>query len=243
MSDADSTGVLISVRGEARRVVPPDYGTLSAVIEVTQEEKAEAVRLAGATLERLTVDLVALGGVALEAGTERHPLTWSTQSVATIREQAHNEATGYHEPTGRMTALVDLLFTVRAFDRLDQLGEILIGYDTVRVRHIEWAVDWDNPAWPDVRATAIAAAVAKGRDYAAALGGSLLAVEHIADAGLLGGSDGGFRGTASAAGGRASRGGGRGGEGALPSLDPVPQELTAIIEARLRADRGDLAES
>jgi hypothetical protein len=48
-------------------------------------------------------------------------------------------------------------------------------------------VDWDNPAWPDVRAGAIQAAIAKGHDYAAALGGSLRTVEQIADAGLLGG--------------------------------------------------------
>jgi uncharacterized protein YggE len=48
-------------------------------------------------------------------------------------------------------------------------------------------VDWDNPAWPQVRAAAISAAIGKARDYAAALGAALRHVEHIADAGLLGG--------------------------------------------------------
>ena len=210
---SDPADMLISVRGEARRAVPPDYGTMSAVIEVTRDSKAAAVHTAAEDLDGLTTDLVAVGGVALEAGTERHPLTWSAQSV---------------------TTLVELLITVRAFDLLDRLGAVLTSYETVRVRHIEWDADWDNPAWPDVRAAAIAAAIAKGRDYATALGGSLLAVEHIADGGLLGGSDGHFRAT-SAAFGRASHARGAEDRG-LPSLDPVPQELTAVIEARLVAD-------
>jgi uncharacterized protein len=230
--------MLISVRGEARQVVPPDYGTMSATVEVTRDSKTAAVRKAAEDLENLTTDLAAHGGVALEAGTKRHPLTWSAQSVTTLIERAHNEATGYQEPTGRVTALVELMLTVRAFDLLDRLGAVLTGYETVRVRHIEWDVDWDNPAWPDVRAAAIAAAIAKGRDYAAALGGSLLAVEHIADAGLLGGDNAHFRAT-SAGYGRASHAGG-GADHGLPSLDPVPQELTAIIEARLRADGASL---
>ena len=38
-----------------------------------------------------------------------------------------------------------------------------------------------------MRVDAIRAAIAKGRDYAAALGGRLSAVEHIADPGLIGG--------------------------------------------------------
>jgi hypothetical protein len=59
-------------------------------------------------------------------------------------------------------------------------------------------------------------------------------VEHIADAGLLtgGNAESGF------AGGRAMRRvaslGGE--EPDTPSLDPVPQELAAIIEARFTAD-------
>jgi hypothetical protein len=83
-----------------------------------------------------------------------------------------------------------------------------------------------------VRAAAIRAAIRKGRDYAAALGGSLGRVEHIADAGLLGGSDSTsvkFSSTSS----RALISGGD--DGDVPSLDPVPQDLTAVIEARFTA--------
>jgi hypothetical protein len=58
-------------------------------------------------------------------------------------------------------------------------------------------------------------------------------VAHIADAGLLGSDSSPFTarsGVAFAAGGVG------GGESDPPSLDPVPQELTAVIEARLVAD-------
>jgi uncharacterized protein len=47
------------------------------------------------------------------------------------------------------------------------------------LRARERAVDWDNPGWHDVRAAAIEAAIAKGRDYATALGGQLRTVEHM----------------------------------------------------------------
>ena len=100
------------------------------------------------------------------------------------------------------------------------------------MHEVSWHVDWDNPAWSDVRAAAVQAAIAKGRDYAAALGGSLRGVEHIADAGLLGGGnpESGLTGV------RAARAAGSGAESDTPSLDPVPQELAAIVEARFTAD-------
>ena len=94
--------------------------------------------------------------------------------------------------------------------------------------------NWDNPAWPGVRAAAVQAAIAKGRDYAAALGGSLRGVEHLADAGLLGGGNTqpGLLGRHAMA--RAASAGGE--EPDAPSLDPVPQELAAVVEARFTAD-------
>jgi uncharacterized protein YggE len=233
---SDPADTLLSVRGEARQVVPPDYVTMTATVEVTRGSKAEAVRTAAANTGSLTADLAARGGVALEAGTERRPLTWSAQSATTNPERSHDKKSGVFELTGRVTAVVDVIITVRAFDLLDPLGAALTGHEAVSVRHVSWDVDWDNPGWRDVRAAAIAAAIAKGRDYAAALGGSLRSVQHIADAGLLGGDNAATQFIARSPVGVAGRGaGGGGGESDPPSLDPVPQELTAVIEARLVA--------
>jgi uncharacterized protein YggE len=225
---------LLSVRGEARQVVPPDSVTMRARVEVTRGSKAEAVRTAAANLDSLTADLAARGGVALEVGTERRPLTWSAQSATTNPERAHDKKSGVFELTGRVAAVVEVIITVRAFDLLDRLGAALTAHEAVSVRQVSWDVDWDNPGWQEVRAAAIHAAIRKGRDYAAALGGSLRSVEHIADAGLLGGDNAQPRLIARSAGGFASGAGG--GESDPPSLDPVPQELTAVIEARLVAD-------
>ncbi|MGH3401859.1 MAG: SIMPL domain-containing protein [Streptosporangiaceae bacterium] len=231
---SEAAGLLLSVRGEARREVAPDHAQVEVTVAASRGSKAEAARAAAEGLDGLTADLAALGGVALEAGTGRRPLTWSAQSITTYAERAHDQDTGQYLPTGQVTAAVAVVVAVRAFELLDALGAVLAGGEMVTVQGVTWHIDWDNPAWPLVRADAVQAAIGKGRDYAAALGGTLRSVEHIADAGLLGGDASEFAFTGSRVTARAaSRGGG---EPDAPSLDPVPQELAAIIEARFTAD-------
>jgi uncharacterized protein YggE len=146
-------------------------------------------------------------------------------------ERDHNKKTGRYEPTGLITATVAVMVTVRALDLLDALSAVLAAHESLSVDQVSWHVDGDNPAWPKVRAAAIHAATRKGSDYAAALGGSLSSVEHIADVGLLGGSGGGAQFEFTAA--RAARALSHAGdEPDVPTLDPVPQELSAVIEAR-----------
>ena len=64
---------------------------------------------------------------------------------------------------------------------------ILTGQDMVNIGSVHWFVDHDNPVWAQVRADAIRAALHKGQDYATALAGSIISVEHVADVGLLAG--------------------------------------------------------
>jgi len=231
---SDLSGPLLSVRGEARLTVAPDCVILSGMIESSRGSKAEALGSAAMSLDSLTADLAALGGVALGVGTQRRPLTWSAQSATTHVERDHDKKTGRYEPTGQVTAMVAVVIEVRDFGTLDALGSVHASHDAFSVRGVSWEVDGDNPAWAQVRAAAIQAAIRKGRDYATALGGSLHGVEHIADAGLLGGNgeSGGLRFNSAQVARAAS---GPGGEPDAPSLDPVPQELTATIEARFTA--------
>ena len=168
---SEPTGPLLSVRGDARLTVAPDYVILSGAIELTRDAKADAVRAAAAALDGLTADLAALGAVALSPETERSRLTWSAQSAATRPERENNEQTGNYEPTGRVIATVDVMIAARDFALLDALGAALATHESFNVRDAGWHVDWDNPAWPQVRAAAIQAAIHKGHDYAAALGG------------------------------------------------------------------------
>jgi len=123
---------------------------------------------------------------------------------------------------------------VRALDLIDRISDVLATHETFNVHLVGWEVDPDNPRWPGVRAAAIHDAIAKGRQYAEALGGSLDHLEHLADVGLLSGGDEPM----------ASRHSRRTPKGAFaigaegydsPSLDPVPQELIAIIDARFVA--------
>jgi uncharacterized protein YggE len=228
MNDAD--GVLLSVSAEARLLVAPDYAVLDGLIEHTAGSKVEAVRSVGASLDRLTADLAALGAVPFDEVAGRRPLTWSAHSSTTREEHYHDKETGRMERSGQVTATVALRVTVRDLDTFDHLSAVLAAHPSLNVHGVMWYVDWDNPAWPQVRAAAIGAAIHKAGDYAAALGATLRHVEHIADAGLLGGDTApyqpGFR-VAKALGGSVEQPG-------TPALNPVPQELIATIEARFR---------
>jgi uncharacterized protein YggE len=229
MNDADS--VLLSVSAEARQLVAPDYAVLDGLIEHTAGSKVEAVRSASASLDRLTADLAALGAVPFDEGTGRRALTWSAHSSTTREEHYHDQQTGRMQRSGQVTATVALRITVRDLDTLDDLSGVLAAHPSLNVHGVAWHVDWDNPAWPQVRADAIGAAIRKARDYAAALGARLRSVEHIADAGLLGGD------TVPYQPGRfvAAKALGVGAEHpGTPALNPLPQELIATIEARFR---------
>lgn len=100
----------------------------------------------------------------------------------------------------------------------------------------EWFVDQGNPVWAELRGQAVRGAVRQARDYAAALGGRLVRVEHLADVGLL------VTASEGAALGRNSRGVAgveflrlESGTSDVPTLDPVPQQVSATVEARFVA--------
>jgi uncharacterized protein YggE len=223
---------LLSVRAEARQLVAPDYAVVDGQIEHTAGSKVEAVRSVADSLDRLTADLAALGTVPFDEGAGRRPLTWSAHSAATHEEFYHDQQTGRMQRTGQVTATVALRVIVRDLHALDDLSGVLAVHPSLNVHGETWHVDWDNPAWPQVRAAAIGAAIRKARDYAAALGATLQHVEHIADAGLLGGD--GDTAPYQPVRALAKAFAGSGDQPGTPALTPVPQELIATIEARFR---------
>ena len=229
----DVSGVVLSVRAEARQLVAPDYAVLDGVIEHTADSKAAAVRSVTATLDRVTADLAAQGAVPFDEGTARSPLTWSAHSWTAHEERYHDRDTGRLIRPGQVTATVTLRVTVRDLATLGELTRVLAAHPGLEVHAVWWHVDWDNPAWPQVRADAIAAAIGKARDYAAALGSAVRQVEHVADVGLLGGEVAPHEtGRVMNASLRAPRVGMEGPD--TPTLTPVPLELIATIEARFR---------
>ncbi|HVX45024.1 MAG TPA: SIMPL domain-containing protein [Mycobacteriales bacterium] len=221
---------MLSVRGTAERIVAPDYAVLSGELVLRRGSKPEALDAAARELDSLTTALGRLGGVALDLNTGRVPLTWSARSVSTHAERDHDKRTGRYELTGTIIASVSLAITVRQLDLLGDIGSALAGQQQLELHQTRWGADEDNAGWPLVRAEAIRAALRKGRDYADALGGRVVEVQHIADVGLLSGDESlALRGPAPV------EAASIGGTGDSPTLDPVPQTLRATIEARLLA--------
>lgn len=227
--------MLVSVRGEAERTVAPDYVTLHCGLRTIGSSKVDALGQLRQVQQALVGVLAQLGGTPLTVQSRRAPLTWSLGSVNTYDENDFDRDTGHHGPTGRIVAEATLMVTSRSLARLNDLGDALASVRNAHVGGIGWHVDTDNEQWRAVRTDAIEAAIAKGRDYAAALGGTVRSVEQIADAGLLssGPGDPYVRHGAVVQAAAASLGYE---DGAGPSLDPVPQVIRAVVEARLIAE-------
>ena len=118
-------GLLLSVRGEARRMVPPGSALVTATVASSRASKVEALRAAAAGLGSLTTDLAARGGVALDAGSGRRPLTWSAQSAQTYAERVYDETTGQYRPTGQVTAAVAVVIGVPGLRPAGRAGAVL----------------------------------------------------------------------------------------------------------------------
>jgi uncharacterized protein YggE len=221
---------MLSVRGEARRSVAPDFVELHCSLTTVGSSPSDALQLLRTAQDLFIAELTRLGGTALTVDTGRALLTWSVSSVTTHDDHDFDKRTGHHGPTGRVRAIAGFEIVARDFDRLPELGQVLARAEQLRTHNISWGVDFDNPAWRAVRADAIAEAIVKGRDYASALGGSVLSVEHVADAGLLGGDA-----LAAQRFGHAVRASGMDADTSTPVLDPVPVDLRAVVEVRLVA--------
>ncbi len=220
----------LSVRGEAQRTTAPDEARVFSTVSAAADSKGEATSQVQEALAGILAVLDRLGGHPLTPESTRAALTWSAQSMRTQQEFAHHKVTGEHGPTGRQQSSVTLLVTIRDFALLEGVLAAMTSRDAVEVHSVSWSVDEDNREWALVRADAIRAAMLKGQDYAAALGGVITGVDHVADAGLLGGDGGGWATRSRAVAFAAS---GSGGDDT--SLDPVPQVLNATIEARFTA--------
>lgn len=231
-------GTVISVRGDAELEVPPDLAMVFGRVLVIETSKAAALEQAASRLDGVLNALSNLGGVPLTAGDERRPLAWLAHSARTYPRLRWNKERTRQVRTGKIVAEVDLVIKLRDFTLSDSAAAALAGHESYHSGHVAWSVDHDNPGWQRVRSDAIAAAIRKARDYAAALDGELRSLDHLADVGLLGAAHGHFAGEPSAAVALSSRGGDARG---APSLDPAPQVLTAAVEAQFTASVPELS--
>lgn len=234
MTSGQNTGTtLISVRAEARHEVQPDYVRVYTTLSTVARDKTAAHDAAVAALHAVTDDLAALGGLVRTADTRRHPLVWTAGAIRTHAGGKRDES-GARQRRHRST--LDLRIVVRDFALLERIDRITTSHEAMSMDYASWGVDDDNAGWPIVRAAAIEAALRKGQDYAVALGGEILAVEQIADAGLLGETEGHHMKAAS----RVFVAQSDDVESDSRSLDPEPQRLEATIDARFVASTGAL---
>jgi uncharacterized protein YggE len=223
----------ISVRGEARHVVPPDFAVLALAIVVREADKQAALDRAGRAQTAVADLLRDQGGVTLTIESIDAPLTWATQSFTAHPDEEWDERKGRRQVGWRVHVPVSV--TLRQLARLDDVAAALSAVPDLEVHQVDWQVDPHNPAWPVVRAAAIADAIGKARDYAAALHGEVTALVHVADAGLLGGQEHPHYRSS-----EASAAAGLGFAGGAPALDPAPLEISAVIEARFQAQIAQL---
>lgn len=220
---------VISVRADAQRTVAPDSASLHVEVVSVAPERAAAMTTLRDEMDALTAGLRELGGRQAAVEDERAPLTWTVRTLRAHDYREDKEGPLHHR------ASADIRIDVRDFDLSAELERLVGARPALSLEGMQWRVDHDNAAWPAVRAEAIAAALRKGTDYAAALGGTVTGIEQVADVGLLEGSDrAGF--VRQSARPLAARAGGGGADyGAAPLVHPVPQTIVATIDARLIA--------
>jgi uncharacterized protein len=222
----------ISVRGQARHVVPPDFAVLVVAVSIRETDKQVALDRAARTQTAVLDLLRERGGVALTIDSIDGRLTWATQTFTAHPDEEWDERKNRRQLGWRV--YVPVTVTLRELGRLEDLAAALSAVPDLEVQQVQWQVDPHNPAWPVVRAAAIADAVSKARDYATALRGEVTALVDIADAGLLGGREQPYESRmAAGAPAMAEFGGGL-------ALDPAPLEISAVIEARFHARIAEL---
>lgn len=196
----------VTVRGEGQVEGPPELATVTAVLHTSGRTAADVTRSLAEIAHQVEVALPDL-----------HFETVVTDpfSVSPVFDRRPGvRITGY---TGRYATRL----TVAEFSGLSDLVVALAGLPGVQVSGPSWSLRRGSPLEHEARRDAVRTAVARARDYAAALGATLGELLELSD------TDGGMGAmprmfAMSAPGGPA------------PELDlePQPQTVTASVTAR-----------
>jgi uncharacterized protein YggE len=217
-----SPGPLLSVRGEAELEVAPDLASLELAVEAQGKERQGVLRLLAERTAAVRDTLSSYGSAVERVDT-------GTLWVSPVRpgtRRGVDKVTGYQGNAHMHITVVD-------FDVLGDLVLALAGQEGTVLRGPQWELRTGNPGHQQAREEAVAAAVLRARQYAAALGSSLTALIELSDQGLGGGSLRRAHVFAAAM---------AGGPQEQPELDlrPVPQTVHASVEARFTITPPDL---
>ncbi|MFZ4842380.1 SIMPL domain-containing protein [Mycetocola saprophilus] len=183
------SGISVVVGGFAQREYPPSRAEVSAFIEVEGAERADVVARASRLHAELTV---AAQQLADQGATTR----WHAQSVAV-------GTSPFWGPDGQRGADIQkasagLTLRFQDFSALTDWVTRLAAEPLVRVSGVDWDIAEADRAEriADVRAAAVADAIARAAVYARAAGAGTPVLEALFESGLRPsgtGNDGGFR--------------------------------------------------
>ena len=204
---------IVAVRGEAIRDVSPEIATVNVTVYARDKDRQTALtRLS----ERARSLQKVLDGYAA-ATEERHT---TGLSVYPQPRRTGDRVAEYSGSVSTRLTVADL----------SVLGELMVAVASLEQTSVNgpwWALRPDSPAYRDVRHAAIADALTRAHEYAAALGARIIALVELSDAG---GQAGGYQPMLLATAPRAAPGA----EPPRLDLDPQPQRVTAAVTARFR---------
>jgi uncharacterized protein YggE len=205
------TQPVVAVRGEAWREVEPEIASFAVTVTARDRDRQE-------TLRRLAsrVDSVRAVLDGYRDGIEKRE---------TSGMHVYPETRGSGERVVAYSGSVTTTVTVSDFTVLGDLMLRLVNKEQAAVSGARWALRPGSPAHREARQAAIADALERAREYAAALGARVVALIELADSGLTRQPvDDGFHVMAT-----------RGGvPDEIPQIDLEPrrQQVQASVEAR-----------
>lgn len=208
---------VIAVRGEVDREVDPEIARFTVTVSARDRDRQDTLRLLTGRLDEVRR---VLDGYA--AAIEHR----ETSSVTVYPERK-----GGGERVARYAGSVTTTVTVNDFTVLGELMLRLGDLDQVSVNGPWWQLRPDSTAYASARQEAIHAAVARAREYAAAVGSRLTTLVELADSGLP------ETMPVTRSMHPMAFGGAPGGAGGLPQLDlePARQRVHAEVIARFLA--------
>lgn len=217
----DAAEPLITVRGEATAEVEPELAQLSVMVTARDRDRDRVVRDLD---ERARAVDAVLG--AHQAEIERVETEAVRLSPQFATNKPRERVAGYEGTVRRTVLLHD--FT--------GLGDLLVQLASIELASVVgpwWSLRPDSAAYREVRVAAVHDAVRRAREYAEALGATLVGLVELADAALLSEAASSMPASLSAT-AQAFRG------AAAPEtfsfdVTPTRQLLQATVEARFRA--------
>jgi uncharacterized protein YggE len=205
---------VVAVRGEATREVDPELAEFTVVVSARDKDRQT-------TLTRLRERVDALRELL-----DQHGEAIERRETSGLHVHAEMAKKGE-----RVTAYVGSVVTTVAVRDFAALGELLLTVANQDQTHVDgprWSLHPDSPVYKEARRAAVAAAIARGKEYAEALGAQVVDLLELSDPGLIGEAVplGLFQNFDMQAKSRGAY------SGAPLQLDPQRQRVRAAVEAR-----------